>query len=102
MPHIRSQVCSVYAYLRARLNASDAAGALKAFDENAQIRYNDFLTASGTNLPQVAATMGILAAGSFTPTFAELLSVRVQNNAMTGVTVRFSQGQDGVWRIEST
>lgn len=101
VPHIRSQVCSVYAYLRARLTAGDATGALKVFDENARTRYNDFLTAPATNLPTVAATLGTLAAGIFTPTFAELTSVRFQNNMLEGATVRFSQGRDGVWRIES-
>lgn len=101
VPQIRSQVCSVYAFLRARLNASDAPNALMVFDENARIRYNDFLTAPGVNLPSVASALGTLAAGTFAPTFAELTTVHFQNGVLEGTTVRFSQSSDGVWRIES-
>lgn len=101
VPQIRSQVCAVYAFLRARLNANDATNALQVFDDNAKIRYNDFLTNPGTNLPSVAASLGTLAAGMFAPTFAELTSVHFQNGVLEGATVRFSQGSDGVWRIES-
>jgi hypothetical protein len=101
VPQIRTQVCAVYAFLRARLSANDATNALQVFDDNARIRYSDFLTSPGTNLPSVAAALGTLASGTFAPTFAELTSVHFQNGVLEGTTVRFSQSSDGVWRIES-
>lgn len=101
VPQVRSQVCAVYAYLRARLTANDATGALMAFDEDAQTRYHDYLTAPGTNLGLVASNLGTLASGTFAPTWVELLSVKLRNGVLQGAAIRFSQGQDGVWRIES-
>lgn len=101
VPQIRTQVCSVYAFLRAKLTANDAASALMAFDDKARIRYDDFLTGPGANLPSVGASLGVLASGIFAPTFVELTSVKFQNGVLEGATVRFSQSSDGVWRIES-
>lgn len=98
---LRSQLCSVYAYLRARLNASDAPGALQAFSLIGQDRYHDYLTAGTTNLPSVGSNLGTLAGGLLAPTYAEMMAVIDQGGTIQATPVQFALGADGVWRIES-
>jgi hypothetical protein len=97
----RTQLCSVYAYLRDRLNANDATGALQAFTLVGQDRYSAFLTAGTTNLPSIGAGLGALAGGMIAPTFAELMAVVDQGTTIRATPVHFARGSDGVWRIES-
>jgi hypothetical protein len=101
LPEVRTQLCSVYAYLRGRLLASDAPGALKSFSIAGQDRYHDYLTAGTTNLTTVAGTLGTLAGGLIAPTYAELIAVLDQAGAIQARPVQFVLGSDGVWRIES-
>lgn len=98
---VRTQLCSVYAYLRGRLVANDSVGALLAFSAFGQDRYHDFLTSGATNLPSVGANLGTLAGGTIAPTFAELVAVIDQGGTIQGSSIQFTIGSDGVWRIES-
>jgi hypothetical protein len=98
---VRSQLCSVYAYLRSRLNANDATGALQAFSMIGQDRYHDYLTAGSTDLPAIGASLGTLAGGLVAPTYAELMAVIDEAGSIQATPVQFALGPDGVWRIES-
>jgi hypothetical protein len=98
---LRAQLCSVYAYLRSRLNANDSTGALQAFSLIGQDRYHDFFIAGTTNLPNVGASLGTLAGGLLAPTYAEMMALIDQAGVIQATPVQFVLGSDGVWRIES-
>lgn len=100
IPQQREILCSVYAHLRARLQANDRAGALVAFTGPAKRRYEPYFTTVGAALPGLANKLGTIAGGQIAPAFAEMTVVTAVNGAWRGNALVFSQGADGVWRID--
>lgn len=98
---VRTQLCSVYAYLRDRLNANDVTNALNAFSIVGKDRYQGYLSAGTTSPPAIGASLGTLAGGTIAQTYAEVMAVTDQGTTITASAVQFVRGNDGVWRIES-
>lgn len=97
----RSQVCAVYAHLRARLAAQDADGARQALMGALRARLGPFFDALGTDMPTVAAQLGVLADGLIGLDAADIVSVREVDGQLRAYPVHFARGADGVWRIDS-
>lgn len=101
IPEQRETLCSVYAYLRERILAGDAAGAKKAFGNRARARYGPYFEAKGPNLADLAGKLGTIAGGLIGANSAELTTIHAQDNAWIGHVLQFSQESDGIWRIDA-
>jgi hypothetical protein len=96
----RGMLCDVYGYLKDRLNAQDANGAANVFQPAERSTYSAFFNAMGTDMPNVATQLGVIANGIFGVDLVDLLLVRDNaDQTRTGFPLRMTQSGDGVWRI---
>ncbi len=96
----RNMLCDVYAYLKDRLNAQDATGAASAYQPSISSQYQNQFSAWGTNMPSVAATLGVIGDGILGKGFAEITLIRDNSDqTRNGFPMRMTQSGDGVWRI---
>lgn len=99
-PSTRNEVCSVYAHLRTRLAAQDAAGAGHALTGKLKSRLLPAFVATGSRMPDVAGRLGTLADGTIGVDVADLLLVREVGNGVRGYPFHMAKDADGVWRID--
>lgn len=95
----RTELCSVYAYFRARLLAEDASGASNALTGALNARLQPLLVALGARMPTIAAKLGTLADGLIGLDSANIIAVRELDNQLRGYPIHFARDAKGVWRI---
>lgn len=96
----RGMLCDVYGYLKDRLNAQDAEGASRAYQESSRDGYRTLFQAAGIHMPSIVPDLGVIGDGLIGNGFSELTIVR-DNSDQThnGFPLRMTQDADGVWRI---
>ena len=97
----RSMLADVYGYVKNRLMAQDASGAVLAYHPRGAAKYLPLFVAFGSSMPSAAGMLGTIVTGSFASGYAQLTLVRDNpDHTRNGFPLRMSQGADGVWRID--
>lgn len=97
----RTNVCSVYANLKARLVAQDAAGAVRSVTGGLHPKLLAFFTAMGAKMPIAGAGLGTLADGTLGLDGADVVAVREVSGKLRGYPIHFTRDATGVWRIDA-
>ena len=99
----RGMLCDVYGYMRQNLIANNTTNAGLALQTDIRSQFQTLWSGFGTNLPTIAQALGIVADGVLFGNNAQftLLRTRISDGKLSGLPILFSQGNDGVWRIES-
>lgn len=97
----RTNVCSVYAHLKARLTAQDASGAAQSATGQLRPKLLAFFTALGAQMPVVSTGLGTLADGMLGLDNADVVAVRETGGTLRGYAIHFARDAAGVWRIDA-
>jgi len=95
----REMLCDVYGYLKDRLNAQDATGAVSTYQPLVRGRYQNLFNGM-SSLSAFASKLGVVASGTMGLGYADITVVRDNaDQTRSGFPLRMTQGSDGVWRI---
>jgi len=100
---VRQTLCHVFGVMRSKLIANDIPGALTALVTELRPGFQDFWTGVGAaELPTLAANLGTIVDGRFSPDQAELILARPDPDnpgQAFAFRVQFARNEDGIWRI---
>ncbi len=99
----RGMLCDVYGYMRQQLVANDPTDAALALQTDIRSQFQSLWSSLGSDLPTAAQALGIIADGVLFGSGAQftVIRVRASDQKISGHPILFSQGNDGIWRIES-
>lgn len=99
--YTRSTLCYVFERMRARLAATDVAGALEMLHPSLRSNFDIFWSANIAMLPSMATQLGTIADGVLGRDSAQLMVTRPvpAQNEPDAFFTNFETDADGVWRI---
>jgi hypothetical protein len=100
-PKDRAQLITrIYGDLTSRLSAGDITGALNAFSQPLQAKFQAFFNRLGPKLGEVVSHLGTVDSVTFGDDFAELVLTQAQADGKHAYPVQFVRGRDGIWRVD--